>query len=102
MAAAAAAAGGCGVHKQVCEWRSCSLAQHEWWRWCGSTGSLATEDGEDHGEAEAELAQQPLVAVSRRGEERTVGGAGARHRGDRGGGGGGAGRGRGWAAAAAV
>ena len=60
-----------------------------------STGSLATDDGEDHGEAEAELAQQPLVAVSRRGEERTVGGAGARHRGDRGGGGGGAGRGRG-------
>ena len=71
---------------------------------CGqhSTGSLATDDGEDHGEAEAELAQQPLVAVSRRGQERTVGGAGARHRGDRGGGGGGAGRGRGGAAAASA
>lgn len=68
-----------------------------------STGSLATDDGEvEAGEAEAELAQQPLVAVSRRGEERTVGGAGARHRGDRGGGGGGAGRGRGGAAAAAA
>ena len=65
-------------------------------------GPLATDDGEDQGEAEAELAQQPLVAVSRRGQERTVGGAGARHRGDGGGGGGGAGRGRGGAAAASA
>ena len=63
-----------------------------WQHWALST------DGEvEAGEAEeAELAQQPLVAVSRRGEERTVAGAGA------GGGGGGANRGRGGAAAAAA
>ena len=62
-----------------------------WQHWPSTDGEVEAGEAE-----EAELAQQPLVAVSRRGEERTVAGAGA------GGGGGGAGGGRGGAAAASA
>ena len=93
MAAAAAAA--------VSTNRFVSGGAAAWHRMNGGGGvaalALSTDGEVEAGEAEeAELAQQPLVAVSRRGEERTVAGAGA------GGGGGGANRGRGGAAAASA
>ena len=78
MAAAAAAAAAAAVSTN----RFVSGGAAAWHSMNGGGGvaalALSTDGEVEAGEAEeAELAQQPLVAVSRRGEERTVAGAGA-------------------------